>query len=248
MIGNLVIFIAAALRILPRLSAFCRAKSLKLLIWLVLKRTLDLSIGVRVPASQPLISSTFLESSGLLKSFRLRIVAKSRVVKFIRDDTFAMESGDHYGNGYLDRAVLATLKPLITGPRECCQNLPFVKRWKTFVLQAVIGLRWPLERRPIGQFHYRSLSRASQSPPTTALQALDAGVAKLWRRAYRRRNRATAFLVQPVVAGSNIRVRERNVERRLLYGVESGRKNVASPPVRNVRPLFSMIAATVFGT
>jgi hypothetical protein len=55
MFGNSVIFIAAALRILPELSVFCRAKWLILLIRSALERTLDLLIGVRVPASQPLI-------------------------------------------------------------------------------------------------------------------------------------------------------------------------------------------------
>ena len=48
-----LIFIAAVLRILPKLSSFCRTKLLILLLCTTVGRTLDLRIGVRVPASQP---------------------------------------------------------------------------------------------------------------------------------------------------------------------------------------------------
>ena len=50
-----VIRIAALLRILPDFSAFCRRNPLIPLIRRALRRTLDLRIGVRIPASQPLL-------------------------------------------------------------------------------------------------------------------------------------------------------------------------------------------------
>jgi uncharacterized LabA/DUF88 family protein len=50
-------FLAAVLRILPEFSAFCRAKCFILLSSLGLRKTLDLRIGVRVPASQPAITA-----------------------------------------------------------------------------------------------------------------------------------------------------------------------------------------------
>ncbi len=52
-------FIAAVWRSLPDFSAFCQAKCLILLRRLDLGKTLDLRIGVRVPASQPLTLKDF---------------------------------------------------------------------------------------------------------------------------------------------------------------------------------------------
>src|SRR5438874_13762140 len=52
-LGASTFFIAAVLRILTDFYLICRAKSLILFVCLALRRTLDLLIGVRIPASQP---------------------------------------------------------------------------------------------------------------------------------------------------------------------------------------------------
>ena len=50
---TLVPIVAPALRVLPDFSVICRVKLLIFFALIATKKTLDLRIGVRVPASQP---------------------------------------------------------------------------------------------------------------------------------------------------------------------------------------------------
>jgi len=58
--------VAAVLRLLPDFSRFCQSNPLIPLIWFPLERTLDLRIGVRIPASQPFILQHLLRSVAVM--------------------------------------------------------------------------------------------------------------------------------------------------------------------------------------